>query len=136
MFFLLESLPDSVIAEGDNAIVDWLNKNSNMHVGQQGDFATFGLIGCVSAIGTALFTNLIPFAKIAKIKAAIKAAGGATTFVKTLMSAYKAAKNAGKATWDAVKIAVSKAGEKAGPEATRALIKLFNVGNVYSACFE
>ncbi|MCY9512049.1 hypothetical protein M5W68_00225 [Paenibacillus larvae] len=74
--------------------------------------------------------------KSPKLKLQIKAAGGATTFVKTLMSAYKAAKNAGKATWDAVKIAVSKAGEKAGPEATRALIELFNVRNVYSACFE
>jgi len=95
-----------------------------------------GIVGCVSAVGLAIVTNLIPITKIAKIKAAIKAAGGTTTFVKALIPAYKAARAAKKTKIQSIKAAINKAAKKASPEAKRALLDLFNLGNVYSSCFE
>ncbi|MEC2304034.1 MULTISPECIES: hypothetical protein [Heyndrickxia] len=49
---------------------------------------TFGVWGCIGAVGTAIVTNVLPIAKIAKLKAA----GGTTTFVKNLIKFYKAAR--------------------------------------------
>ncbi|MGG5179657.1 hypothetical protein ACQYAC_10050 [Bacillus sp. MM09(2025)] len=132
----IEALPDSVIAEGDGAVVKWLQENSNIPVQRHSEIVTLGVVGCISAVGTAIITNVIPIAKIAKVKSAIKAAGGATKFVKTLIPAYKAARQSGKSKRNAVKIAVNKAAKKASPEAKRALLEFFNIGNVYSACFE
>ncbi|MEC1693693.1 hypothetical protein P9E05_19970 [Bacillus mojavensis] len=136
VFSAIEALPDSVIAEGDQAVVDWLKENSNIPVQQKGEFVTLGVVGCVSAVGLAIVSNLIPIAKVAKIKSAIKAAGGATKFVKALIPAYKAARRMGKSKYNSVKVAVSKAAKKASPEAKRALIDLFNLGSIYSSCFE
>jgi len=132
----IEALPDSVIAKGDEAVVKWLEENSNIPLQRQGEVVTMGVVGCISAVGTAIITNVIPIAKIAKVKSALKAAGGATKFVKTLIPAYKAAREAGKNKANAVKTAVNKAAKNASPEAKRALLEFFNIGNVYSACFE
>ncbi|MEC1685421.1 hypothetical protein P9D85_18675, partial [Bacillus mojavensis] len=68
VFSAIEALPDSVIAEGDQAVVDWLKENSNIPVQQKGEFVTLGVVGCVSAVGLAIVSNLIPIAKVAKIK--------------------------------------------------------------------
>ncbi|UYO35237.1 hypothetical protein NF868_14480 [Bacillus zhangzhouensis] len=129
----IEALPDSVIAKGDESVVKWLIENSNIPLQRHSEVVTMGVVGCISTVGTAIITNVIPIAKIAKVKSAIKAAGGAT---KTLIPAYKAARQAGESKWNAVKAAVNKAAKNASPEAKRALLEFFNIGNVYSACFE
>jgi hypothetical protein len=134
----IEIMPDSVIEQGDEAIVKFIDENTSddIEVVQDGDVIAFGAVGCASAIGTAIITNVIPFAKIAKVKTAIKAAGGATTFAKTLISTYKSARSAGATKGAAVKKGVQEAGKASAPEVQRALLEFFNVGNVYSACFE
>lgn len=134
VFQAIESIPDEVIEQGEEATTQWLQKNTDL-VLQDGEIQIQGVVGCVSAVGTAILTNVIPWAKLAKVKDAIKAAGGATTFVKTLIPAYKEARKKNSKA-QSVKIAVNKAGAKAGPEVRRALLDFFNVGNVYSSCFE
>lgn len=136
IFSAIESIPDDVLEKGDSAIADWLRENTDVEFQEQGDVVTFGIVGCASAVGTAILTNAIPFTKLAKVKSAIKSAGGATTFVKSLVPAYKSARKAGSSKSAAVKKAVNKAASNAGPETKRALLDLFNLGNVYSSCFE
>lgn len=80
-------------------------------------------------------TNL-PIFKITKVRTALKAAGGATKFAKTFKRVYDAQRRAKVPFKTAVSRAVKRAAKKAGPEAQQTLIELFNLGNVYSACFE
>lgn len=102
---------------------------------QSGAITTFGVVGCVSAIGLAIVTNL-PIFKITKVRTALKAADGATKFVKTFKRVCDAQRRAKVPFKTAVSRAVRRAAKKAGPEAQQTLIELFNLGNVYSACFE
>ncbi len=90
---------------------------------------------CASAIGLALVTNL-PVFKITKIRAALKAAGGATTFVKNFKRVYEAQRRAKASFSTAFSRGVKQAAKAAAPEAQQLLIEVFNLGNVYSACFE
>lgn len=138
LFHAIEIMPDSVIAQGPETIVNFIDENTSddIQVQQQGEFVTFGVVGCVSAFGLAILTNAIPFTKIAKVKDAVKAAGGATTFVRTLISTYNTARDDGSSVGNAIQQGVNAAASAAGPEARRALLDLFNLGNVYSACFE
>ncbi|WP_197077795.1 hypothetical protein [Actinobaculum suis] len=135
-FKAIEEIPDSVLQAGDAAAQSWLKARlgDDFH-SQPGSVTTFGVVGCVSAIGLAIVTNL-PIFKITKIRTALKAAGGATKFVKTFKRVYDAQRKAKVSFKTAVSRAVKRAAKKAGPEAQQTLIELFNLGNVYSACFE
>lgn len=126
----IENIPDSVLAKGDKATNEYIQKeNSNLMVSER------GAVGCASAIGLAIASNVFSAAKIAKVKEVIKAAGGAKTFATKLVPAYKKArKTMGKK--DASIKAVKEAGSAASPEALSAAIGFFGVGQVYSACFE
>lgn len=135
-FKALEEIPDSVLQAGDAATQSWLK--SQLGDGSPADLGgvtTLGVVGCVSAIGLAIVTNL-PVFKITKIRTALKAAGGATTFVKNFKRVYDAQRKAKASFSTAVSRGVKEAAKAAGPEAQQLLIELFNLGSVYSACFE
>ncbi len=135
-FTAVEEIPDSVLKAGDAAAQSWLKARIGQDVYPgSGTVTTFGVVGCVSAIGLALVTNL-PVFKITKIRTALKAAGGATTFVKNFMRIYDAQRKAKASFTAAVSQGVKQAAKAAAPEAQQLLIELFNLGNVYSACFE
>ncbi|WP_025026065.1 hypothetical protein [Caldalkalibacillus mannanilyticus] len=139
IFKAIENIPDDLIeAEDTKAITEWINNNTTdaLEVSDEGVIVTFGVVGCASAVGVAILTNVIPIAKLAKVKDALKAAGGATTFVRALLTNYDLYRSAGYAKKTAIQRAINKAASEAGPEIRRALLDFFNVGSVYSACFE
>lgn len=138
VFAAIENLPKDVINDGDEAVVDYLQDNvsDGIVIKQEGDVVAFGFIGCASAIGIAIGTNVFPIAKITKLKSIIKTAGGATTFAKTLVSSYNSARKFKATKSAAIKIAVKTAGKKSGPDIVASVIEIFNVGSIYSACFE
>lgn len=136
VFKALEEIPDNVLQSGDTATQSWLENRLGKDLpSNPSGITTYGTVGCVSAIGLALVTNL-PVFKVTKIRTALKAAGGATTFVKNFKRAYDAQRNANASFNTAVSRGVKEAAKTAGPEAQQLLIELFNLGNVYSACFE
>lgn len=121
---------------GDAETQEWLqNRLGAVIPTQEQPVTTYGVVGCVSAIGLALVTNL-PVFKVTKIRTALKAAGGATTFVKNFKRVYDAQRAAKASFKTAVTAGVKDAAKAAGPEAQQFLIELFNLGNIYSACFE
>ena len=135
-FKAIEEIPESVLQAGDAVAQSWLKARlgDGFH-SESGAITTFGVVGCVSAIGLAIVTNL-PIFKITKVRTALKAAGGATKVAKTFKRVYDAQRRAKVPFKTAVSRAVKRAAKKAGPEAQQTLIELFNLGNVYSACFE
>lgn len=135
-FKAVEDIPDSVLKAGDVATQTWLKvRLGERNLINPGGATANGVVGCVSAIGIALVTNL-PVFKIAKIRSALKAAGGATTFVKTFKRVYDAQRKAKASFKVAVSQGVKQAAKAAGPEAQGFIIELFNMGVVYDACFE
>ncbi|MCY7484185.1 hypothetical protein [Paenibacillus alvei] len=90
----------------------------------------------MSAVGLAVAALIFAPAKITKIKDAIKAAGGTVKFVTKVLETYKVAKGMGLSTTEAIKMGVQDAANTAGKEVISALIGIFGVGEVYSACFE
>lgn len=145
VFSAIEDIPMEVAEQGPEATKEWLvnylgepvftpqgltNNNYNNEV------ISYGVVGCVSAVGLALASNLFAPAKLLKIKQAIKAAGGVKTFVSTMIKTYKYYRGKGYSKSSAMKKGVAKAGRAAGPEVRDALIGFFGVGAVYSSCFE
>ncbi|WP_240463665.1 hypothetical protein [Paenibacillus apiarius] len=129
----IERMPDSVINSGPDAIIEWLNKNTDLQISE---FGTSGVVGCVSAVGLALASLIFAPAKITKIKDAIKAAGGTVKFVNKVLETYKVAKGMGIGTMEAIKMGLQDAAKTAGKEVITALMGIFGVGSVYSSCFE
>jgi len=125
---LIERMPESVIRSGHAAMASWLAAD-----GVSTSTSKYGIVGCVAAVGLALLTNFTP-AKILKIKAALKAVGGARTFVTKLKPFYDAARRAGLSKSASLRQAVSRAASVAGPEARAALLDLFGVTAVIAAC--
>ncbi|MCE5170911.1 hypothetical protein LQV63_16525 [Paenibacillus profundus] len=131
----IERMPDSVINSGPDAIIEWLNTNTEFQISE---FETSGAIGCVSAVVVALASLVYAPAKLAKIKDAMKAAGGTVKFVNKdkVLETYKVAKGMGIGTMEAIKMGVQDAAKTAGKEVVEAIIGFFGVGAIYSACFE
>ncbi|UXR30471.1 hypothetical protein [Staphylococcus simulans] len=127
----IEHMPDSVINEGKPAIENYLNEQG---IGVQ----TYGAsvsnyAACTGAIGYALVTNFTP-AKIAKVKSALKAAGGTLTFVKKMSGAYKQLRKLGHSKQSAVKNAAAQAAKAAGPDVKEALLDFFGIATIVGAC--
>lgn len=129
----IERMPNDVIQRDPDAIIEWFNANTEFRVSE---YATSGAIGCLSAVGLAVAALVFAPAKITKIKDAIKAAGGTVKFVTKVLETYKVAKGMGLSTTEAIKMGVQDAANTAGKEVISALIGIFGVGEVYSACFE
>lgn len=143
MLSAIENMPDEVIAQGSEAIEEYLNQEVDFPIKSAAPIKNSGLstrsmnplelAGCASAIGGALITNLTP-AKVLKAKSAIKAVGGATTFVKRLKPYYTMSREDGMSKSKAMRQAVSMAAQDAGPETRKALSELFAIGAVLGAC--
>ncbi|MGF9916321.1 hypothetical protein ABEX47_07045 [Paenibacillus ehimensis] len=125
---IIESIPDDVLAQGDEATAQWLKKNYGIQ--QEGFF------GCVGAIGTALLGIAFPAAKITKIKDAIKAAGGVYKVVTVITGSYKAARQLGMGVREAIKIAVQDAFRTASSEVFSLLLSFFGISSIIGECFE
>lgn len=139
---VIESIPDSVLAEGSDSVNQWMAENNYdglfqvMDAVENDEAVAYGVAGCVSAVGIAVLSNVFSITKLTKIKSALQALGGAKTFVNKLIPAYNAARASGQSKKAAATSAVKKAASAAGPEAKQALLEFFALGSIYSACFE
>ncbi|MCY8976030.1 hypothetical protein, partial [Bacillus atrophaeus] len=127
--YAIEDLPESVINQGSEAILDWFRNNIddktivkdlNAAVArtEQSDtqFTTLGVISCTAAVGAAIAGLVFYPAKLLKVKKGLKALGGAKTFVtKTYQyyNYYKKKYRSKRTAWDK---AVAKAAKKASPQ--------------------
>ncbi|WP_058234746.1 hypothetical protein [Devriesea agamarum] len=121
---LIESIPDSALISQE-AFNEWVATVPQFR----------GLVSCGIEITTALVTNAFAIAKIAKIKSAIKAAGGAKKFAEKAISAFKEAKKNGKPNKEALSIAANEAAKVGGKEAVVAVLDFFSVNSVLKDCF-
>lgn len=131
----IEQIPSSVIKKGEKATKEWLRRRLNVD-DRAGTRQSRGLVGCISAVGVAIIGNALPYLKIVKIRAAIRAAGGTRTFVSMFLSTYRWARSRGYSRYFAIRLGIRRAARASGPEAQQALLELFYLGQVYSACFE
>ncbi|AIU75243.1 hypothetical protein [Bacillus velezensis] len=147
--YAIENIPDSVVNQGSDAILDWFRNNINdqslindmnaaateLHQSDK-PFKTQGVLGCISAVGTALASLAFAPAKLLKIKKAIKALGGVKTFVTKTYQYYNYYKKKYRSKKTAWNKAVSKAASKASPEIKEAIMDFFGITAIVSACIE
>ncbi|EJT50183.1 hypothetical protein A1Q2_04509 [Trichosporon asahii var. asahii CBS 8904] len=136
VFSQIEQIPDSVLESGDEATAAWLKENPfqkrdyvdvRVPLNERSDVSVFEERGidwgkvakCVATVTSAIATNVIPAAKLLKIKKYIAELGGVKTAIQLLIGA----------TTTAEKL-------KAGGQALVELSKLFlGVTAIESACF-
>lgn len=131
----IEQIPDSVLESGDEATAKWLKENPfekrsyvNVPVSLeerddrsllQRGIDWIKVAKCVATVTTAIATNVIPAAKLLKIKKYIAELGGVKTAVQLLIGATTAAEKL-----------------KAGGQALLELSKIFlGVTAIKAACF-
>lgn len=93
---LIESIPDEVITQGDEAVAEWLAVRTAA-------MPRASFWGCAWALATVA----IPAAKILKMRKAIKALGGARKAAQRLGElgwSVEAARHAGGAVWTLVEV--------------------------------
>lgn len=129
----IENIPDEVIPSGSESINQYFHEKGITRIKVSDKIRKKrGIVGCVSAVGIALVVNLTP-AKIAKAKSALRALGGAATFVQRVVGLYNKFK-ATKAKIAAAQSAIAVAA--ANVNGREILLELFSLGAVYSECFE
>lgn len=121
----IENIPDEAL-KSQAAFEKWQ--------AEQG-FQAHGAAGCALSITGAVVSNVFLAAKVLKIKAAIKAAGGAKKFAAKAIDAYKEAKAAGKSTNAAIKDAARNAASAGGEDALAAVLDLLSIRGVAEDCF-
>lgn len=147
--YAIEDIPESVINQGSEAILDWFRNNIddktivkdlNTAVArtEQSDtqFTTLGVISCTAAVGTAIAGLVFYPAKLLKVKKGLSALGGAKTFVtKTYQyyNYYKKKYRSKRTAWDK---AVAKAAKKASPQVKDAILDFFGITAIVGACIE
>lgn len=144
---LIEEIPESVVLEGTDSILAWFEANTtNEDILEAIDaetkpvsgeeFTTFGVIGCVSAVGVALVTLAWAPSKILKVKSALKALGGTTKFVTKAIDYYNNYRKLGYKRTIAWERAVKGASANVAPELKDALLGFFGITAIISACAE
>lgn len=129
----IENIPDEVIASGSERINQYFHEKGITQIKVSDKIRQRrGAVGCISAVGLALLVNFTP-AKIAKAKSALKALGGAASFVYKAVGLYNKFK-ATRAKLAAAQAAVATAA--ANVNGREVLMELFSLGSVYSECFE
>lgn len=129
-FSAIEQIPDSVMARGDKAARAWLRAKLEAEPQTRGAYA------CGKAILWAIVSNALP---ITKIKAAIRAFGGAFKLAVFIVKRYQYFRSIGYSWKYAIKrtaAAVSRRTEKStGEKVFDALMALFDIKSVYQECF-
>ena len=123
-----ESVSDADSTEASPAVFDPRTDRSAL--------AT-GAAACVRSIIVAVISNIFLVAKLAKVKAAIKAVGGAKKAYRALRKAYKAYRKAGYGRSSSAKYAFRKVFKRSGvgKEAQAVLLEIASVQGVIDNCF-
>ncbi|HAO6015867.1 TPA: hypothetical protein IQA20_002806 [Listeria monocytogenes] len=145
IYTAVEEIPESIVNSGESNTIEWLEEETGYPVAVTNDeqlqfyvqdpnqITTYGAIGCAIAIGTAIVAFGFPAAKILKLKAVMKALGGATKFAKQFYKSYKYySKNRGKGA--ALKKTVNSIGKKLKADMKNALLDLLGIGAIIDQC--
>ncbi|PCK17710.1 hypothetical protein CEY02_19475 [Bacillus pumilus] len=149
----IENLPDKVISQGSDAIVEWLNDHSDVTFSSDGEnlfvdslptpstekgnvITAASIAGCVGQIGIAIVTNALPVFKITKVKKALQAAGGTYKFVSKLIRDYNSFRKLGYTRSKSYDMAFDYAKRYYGKETVATLLAIFNISAVKGACFD
>lgn len=124
-FDAIESIPEEALTS-QQAFEEW----------QSRQIAPRGPIGCGIAVTVAIASNAFAVAKIAKIRSAIKAAGGAQKFATKAIDSFNYAKNTlGKSNSEAISYASRKAASAGGEDLVNALVDFLSLSAVAEDCF-
>lgn len=122
----ISSIPDSALTS-QAAYEAWLKENAPAQ--------ERGPVSCGIAITAAVASNVFAVTKILKVKAAIKAAGGAKKFATKAIDAYNKAKDDGKTTSQAISAAAREGAGAGGEDVVNAILDIFSVNAVLKDCF-
>lgn len=122
----IESIPGTAL-ESQAAFDAWKRENPVI--------TPAGPVGCGIAITTAIVSNIFVVSKVLKIRAALKAAGGARKFADLLTSGFKVAKAEGKSNSAAIQFAAREAAAATGNEALGAILEVLSFAAVAEECF-
>ncbi|MBC1435784.1 hypothetical protein HB848_10570 [Listeria rocourtiae] len=145
IYTAVEEIPESVVNSGESNTVEWLEEETGYPVALTNDdklqfyvedpnqISTRGVLGCAVAIGTAIFAVGFPASKILKLKAALKALGGATKFAKQFYVSYRYyAKKRTKAA--ALKKTINSIGKNLKADMRNALYDLLGITAIIDQC--
>ncbi|TDL31938.1 hypothetical protein E2R51_12020 [Jeotgalibacillus sp. S-D1] len=154
---LIDQLPDSVSDKGIEASTEWLNENkgedlSNVEFSSDSENmylttteestqnnlnmakASWSEIGaCAVALGAAA-VQVLPWAKILKLKKAAKVAGGLEKLFTKLINSYKHQRNLGYSKTNASKRAVDIVANNFPKDLKDAMLEVLGVGGAITAC--
>lgn len=127
----IESIPDDALQ--DQASFDaW---KGNAMEGRDLQATSAGAVGCGIAITVAVASNVFVVSKVLKIRAAIKAAGGAKKFADLVITGYKVGRAEGKSAGQAIEFAAQEAAKVGGKDALGAILDVLSVSAVATECF-
>ncbi|MFD2760095.1 hypothetical protein [Lentibacillus juripiscarius] len=152
----IEQLPPGIEKQGPEKVAKWLSKKTGVEVTTDGEnlfipslaevnletdqsfnessITTFGVWGCITAVGLMIGTVGFPFSKILKLKKAIDFLGGVTKTVKRINKSYKKYKSWNYRTKDAWKAAVNESARGLPKDTLNAFLDFFNISNVINQC--
>ncbi|MFT0803082.1 hypothetical protein VSK91_17075 [Bacillus swezeyi] len=147
----VENIPETVINQGTDSILDWLEKDSGLDLIVDGDIIKLnlegskytysdsniqlaGFWGCTAAILAAVAGVGIPISKILKLKKALKAVGGVSKFVDKVLDLAAKYKRKGYGKAAALKKAIKKASSTLGKDLQNALLDLAGITAIIANC--
>ncbi len=89
---LIDSIPDEVLAQGEEATAQWLAERIPAKSVGDGQKRSFDLGGCARGIAIALGSNLLAIGKIYKLKKAIDRLGGVSKVIAKIRAKKKMGK--------------------------------------------
>ncbi|MCP3742777.1 hypothetical protein [Rossellomorea sp. BNER] len=147
----IEKIPEKVVAQGPEKTAEWLQKETGYFVTvdskqvlqfskvdpntRELEIRSFNSWACIGAIGVALVSNGIPFTKILKVKAAIKALGGVSKTVSKVKKYYDEYRFNGFSRNDSIRKALDSASDGLAADTKSALLDFFNLSAVIGSCF-
>ena len=128
----IDTIPMAVVNKGQHAIIQWFNTHTEFRIPKQPRIRGRGIIGCIYAIGAALF---VP-AKLLKVKKVVDAFGGVAELVDALRWAFSVGRSRGMPIPEAADYAIKVAAESSGKEVFQDILQIFGVGLIYEECFD
>lgn len=134
-FSVIEQIPDSVMAQGDEAAREWLRANKLQE--QPGTYYAQGVFSCSREIVGAIISNVIP---VGKIRAAIRAFGGSIKLARFIIRSYRRSRRRfGYGPARAARITARKVANRTfrntGQKVFDAVSTLFSLNGVRRECF-
>jgi hypothetical protein len=132
---LIEDIPDSVAARGDEAARQWLERRVQA-ASQEGAIQPQGVVGCARAIIVAVVSNAVP---VLKIRTAIRVFGGARNLASFIARTYQRFRRLGNSVGTSIKktarAVAKRVFEVTGQDVLGAVLALLSLEGVKNECF-